>query len=103
MVAVGHTILIMIYHMLQQQKSYEELPHFTMARQYAGLGHPELLPSLLECQEICMQRVLDEVKELVRKHDYRFEDESQGEEMTSWRRAAELCAGNPNVSACASR
>lgn len=46
---------------------------------------------------------LDEVKELVRKHDYRFEDESQGEEMTSWRRAAELCAGNPNVSDCASR
>lgn len=25
MVAVGHTILVMIYHMLQQQKSYEEL------------------------------------------------------------------------------
>ena len=25
MVAVGHTILIMIYHMLLQQKSYEEL------------------------------------------------------------------------------
>lgn len=24
MVAVGHTILIMIYHMLQQQKSYRE-------------------------------------------------------------------------------
>jgi hypothetical protein len=25
MVAVGHTILVIIYHMLQQQKSYEEL------------------------------------------------------------------------------
>jgi hypothetical protein len=44
-----------------------------------------------------MRRVLDEVEELVRKHDYRFRDEPQGDEMTSWRRAAELCAGQPGV------
>jgi len=25
MIAVGHSILVIIYHMLQQQKSYEEL------------------------------------------------------------------------------
>jgi hypothetical protein len=44
-----------------------------------------------------VQRVLAEVRELIRKHDYRFQQESHGEEMTAWRRAAELCAGNPGV------
>ena len=73
------------------------LQHFTMARQYAGSDHPEQLSSLLECQETCMQRVLNEVEELIRKHDYRFEDESHGDEMTAWRRAAQLSAGNPGV------
>jgi hypothetical protein len=73
------------------------LLHFTMARQYAGQAHPELVLALLECESICVWRVLEEDKELIRKHDYRFEDESHGEEMIAWRRAAELCAGNPGV------
>jgi len=55
------------------------------------------LRSLLECQQVCMQRTLEEVQELIRKHDYRFGDEARGQEMTAWRRAAELCAGNPGV------
>jgi hypothetical protein len=73
------------------------LLHFTIARQYAQQTHPEYLPALLECQRTCVWRVLEEDKELIRKHDYRFEDELHGEEMTSWRRAAEVCAGNPGV------
>ena len=44
-----------------------------------------------------MQRFLDEVQELVRKHDYRFSNEPQGEEMSSWRRAALLLVGNPGA------
>jgi hypothetical protein len=37
------------------------------------------------------------VKELIRKHDYLANAEPRGDEMTAWRRAAELCAGNPGV------
>ncbi len=73
------------------------LLHFNQARSLAESRKPELLPYLLDCQRSCMQRVLGEVQELIRKHDYRFAKELQGNEMTSWRRAAELCAGNPGV------
>jgi Family of unknown function (DUF6062) len=73
------------------------LLHFEQAHNRAEAHEPAALPSLLECQRTCMQRVLGEVEELVRKHDYRFLNEARGEEMTSWRRAAELCAGNPGV------
>ncbi len=73
------------------------LLHFTMAREYARQSYPHQLPALLDCQETCMQRVLAELQELIRKHDYRFENESDGPEMESWRRGAELCAGNPGV------
>ncbi len=73
------------------------LLHFTQARNQAEKGDPMQLHSLLECQHICMQRILGEVQELIRKHDYRFGDEARGHEMTAWRRAAELCVGNPGV------
>ncbi len=52
---------------------------------------------LIECQQACVQRVLDEVRALIRKHDYRFGQEPRGDEMTAWRRAADLCAGNAGV------
>lgn len=73
------------------------LVHFTQARQEAEMHDPVMLPHLLACQRICTRRVLEEVRELVRKHDYRFSDEPRGDEMLSWRRAAKLCAGNPGV------
>jgi hypothetical protein len=73
------------------------LPHFAQARALAGESDPTPLRTLVQCQQSCLQGVLGEVEELVRKHDYRFEDEPRGNEMTSWRRAAELCAGNPGV------
>ena len=41
--------------------------------------------------------VLEVIQELIRKHDYRFGDETRGNEMTAWRRGAEVCAGNPGV------
>src|SRR6266566_2409985 len=68
------------------------LPHFAQARTLAGESGLALLRSLVQCQQSCLQGVLGEVEELVRKHDYRFEGEPRGNEMTSWRRAAELCA-----------
>lgn len=73
------------------------LTHFTLARQFAQERFPVIVPHLLACQRICLRRVLEEVRELARKHDYRFSDEPRGDEMLSWRRAAELCAGNPCV------
>lgn len=73
------------------------LTHFTLARQFAEEHYPVTVTHLLACQRTCIQRVVEEVRELARKHDYRFSDESHGDEMLSWRRAAELCAGNPGV------
>jgi hypothetical protein len=73
------------------------LVHFTQAYHQAEERDPVQLRSLLECQQVCLQRILEELQELVRKHDYRFRDEARGNEMTSWRRAAELCAGLPGV------
>jgi hypothetical protein len=73
------------------------LLHFSQARRHAEERNPHALPYLLECQRTCVQRVQEEVQELIRKHDYRFSDEPRGDEMTAWRRAAELCAGNPGV------
>jgi hypothetical protein len=73
------------------------LLHFTQAHARAEERDPLQLHSLLECQQVCTQRILGEVEELIRKHDYRFGDETHGDEMTAWRRAAQLCAGNPGV------
>ncbi len=73
------------------------LQHFAQARQQAESNDPAILHPLLECQRTCVQRVLEEVRESIRKHDYRYIDEPRGSEMTSWRRAAQLCAGNPGV------
>ena len=71
------------------------LPHFTRAsREAKSVGQRV---ALLECQRTCLQRTMEELEELVRKHDYRFLKEPRGEEMTSWRRAAELLVGNRGV------
>ncbi len=70
--------------------------HFIQATQ--SLQEKEALhAALIACQRACLQRTLDEVKELIRKHDYHASSEPRGEEMTAWRRAAEMCAGNPGM------
>ena len=73
------------------------LTHFSLARQFAEEQYPETVPHFIACQRTCIQRVLEELRELARKHDYRFSGEPRGDEMLSWRRGAELCAGNPGV------
>ncbi len=73
------------------------LVHLEQARHQAEIEEPTVSRHILACQLTCTRRVLEELRELVRKHDYRFSDESRGEEMTSWRRGAELCAGNPGI------
>lgn len=71
--------------------------HFTRTLQYAETHAPAQCPTLITCQRTCIERVLGELHELVRKHDYRFSQEAHGEEMTSWRRAVLLCAGNLGI------
>lgn len=73
------------------------LTHFALVRQFAGEHFPDIIPHLLTCQRTCIKRVQEELQELARKHDYRFSGEPQGDEMLSWRRGAELCAGNQGV------
>ena len=71
------------------------LAHFTRATREAQ-NTPQLA-TLLACQCASLQRNMAELEELVRKHDYRFLQEPRGDEMTAWRRAAELLVGNRGV------
>jgi hypothetical protein len=71
------------------------LSHLTQAMREAKSDAQRIV--LLECQSACLQHTMGELEELVRKHDYRFLQEPRGEEMTSWRRAAELLVGNRGV------
>lgn len=71
------------------------LAHFTRATREAQTTLQRA--TLLECQRASLQRNMAELEELVRKHDYRFLQEPRGDEMTAWRRAAELLVGNRGV------
>ena len=51
------------------------------------------LSQLRKGQIACLQRLDQQLSELIRKHDYRFKDEERGEEMVSWIQAAGLVAG----------
>jgi hypothetical protein len=54
--------------------------------------HPNL-PAILELQSSKLDALSKELKEFIRKHDYRFKDEPRGTEFDSWRRAVEQFAG----------
>ncbi len=73
------------------------LVHFEQAREQVERAEPTVAEYILACQLTCIKRVQEELRELVRKHDYRFSDEPRGNEMLSWRRGAELCVGNPGA------
>ncbi len=70
-------------------------PHF--AQTYNAASNDEQRGLLLTCQRASIQRLQDELEEMVRKHDYRFQHEQPGDEMTSWRRVLELFAGKAGV------
>lgn len=48
---------------------------------------------LQKAQLTILQRLEQQLAELIRKHDYRYIHEKRGTEMTSWQRAAALVAG----------
>ncbi|HLJ35982.1 MAG TPA: DUF6062 family protein [Ktedonobacteraceae bacterium] len=53
----------------------------------------ESLAQLRQAQLTILKRLDAQLGELIRKHDYRFRDEAQGDEMVSWRWAASIVAG----------
>ena len=71
------------------------LDHFRLTSELktADATTSKWLPLLRKAQLACLQRLDEQLGELIRKHDYRFKDEERGEEMLSWKRAAGLIAG----------
>lgn len=51
------------------------------------------VPLLRKAQLACMQRLDEQLVEMIRKHNYRFKDEARGAGMVSWKRVAGLIAG----------
>jgi acyl-homoserine lactone acylase PvdQ len=70
------------------------LDHFRLTSELKTTDNStEWLPLLQKAQMGCLQRLDAQLGELIRKHDYRFQDEERGQEMVSWKRAAGLVAG----------
>src|SRR5690348_4846904 len=49
--------------------------HLEQTKQLAERAEPTIAGHLLACQLTCIRRVQEDLRELVRKHDYRFSDE----------------------------
>lgn len=71
------------------------LPHLALAVERER-DHPHL-GILLELELKKLETLKGELKEFIRKFDYRFAHEPRGEEGTSWWRAIELFVGKPGV------
>jgi Family of unknown function (DUF6062) len=72
------------------------LDHFHLACTLKPLTTPESwLPLLRTAQLTILQHLNDQLNELIRKHDYRYKNETLGPEMTAWQTAAALVAGEP--------
>ena len=70
------------------------LNHFQLAYELKPLDNPDAwIPLLRKAQLACLQRLDEQLGELIRKHDYRFKDETRGSEMLSWKKVAGLVAG----------
>jgi Family of unknown function (DUF6062) len=71
------------------------LPHLMRAAEYHPL-HPGLV-TLIEVQHGKQARLVAELEEFCRKHDYRFRHEAWGAESDAWQRALEVLAGKAGV------
>lgn len=71
------------------------LPHFREALRVATA--PDQYDRLREAQLGIWEHLMGELKELVRKNDYRFADEPRGREMESWRRVVARMVGEKGV------
>lgn len=71
--------------------------HFLQAAQVA---ETKILPqwsAIVRCQQACLQRLRAELQEQIRKHDYHASEETHGDEMTAWRRAAKWSASDSGI------
>jgi hypothetical protein len=71
------------------------LVHLDQARTATRDVHA--LERLWAVQRACLQALDEELREFIRKHDYRFTGEGMGTEGTSWIRAIEMVAGKPGI------
>jgi uncharacterized protein DUF6062 len=70
------------------------LHHFYLSCELKMSDTPgEWLSLLRKAQLACLQRLDQQLQELIRKHDYHFKDEARGVEMSSWKQAAGIVAG----------
>lgn len=67
------------------------LPH--IARLILAGGTHRHLSAVLAAQQACLQTLHDELREFIRKQDYRFAHEPYGSEADAWRRAVTLLSG----------
>ncbi len=67
------------------------LPHFRQTLSYTNT--PEQAEQLVELQRQALTPLLTELREFIRKHDYRFETERTASEGESWIKALALISG----------
>ncbi len=73
------------------------LDHFRLTSELKMSDTPgDWLSQLRKAQLVCLQRLDEQLGELIRKHDYHFKEEARGPEMLSWKRAAGIVAGEEN-------
>ena len=71
------------------------VPHLVRAAAYCPSD--SRLVALIEMQRGKQARLLAELEEFCRKHDYRFRDQAWGTESDAWQRAIEVLVGKANV------
>jgi len=70
------------------------LEHFRLANELRQTAvHGDWQQRLQQAQLTCLERLDTQLGELIRKHDYRFQDEEKGPEMHAWKQAAALVGG----------
>jgi hypothetical protein len=67
------------------------LSHFQKTLSKASTGN--VRNTLIDAQRTVWEHLYDDLGEFIRKKDYRFKDESYGEEKDSWRRGIEAISG----------
>jgi hypothetical protein len=71
------------------------IPHLTML--LAMIKEPVIYNYVSEIETRNLTGLWQEMQEFIRKHDYRYTDESYGEERDSWHRAIQKLTGNKIV------
>lgn len=59
------------------------------------MGHKNLFQNLMAAQKAVLERLQADLREFIRKNDYRYIKEGFGEEGDAWRRAIEAISGAP--------